>query len=64
MAIKSPCADICQFNRKADLCVGCFRTREEIKQWPKMTDHKRRQVLAERPRREAKTAARGRGNPC
>ncbi len=26
MAIESPCAEICKFDRKADLCVGCFRT--------------------------------------
>jgi predicted Fe-S protein YdhL (DUF1289 family) len=61
VAIKSPCADICRFDRKASLCVGCFRTQEEIRQWNKMTDHKRRQILAERARREAKVAGRRRG---
>lgn len=56
MAVPSPCLDICQFNRKTDLCIGCFRTAEEIRQWTKMTDHRRRQILAERRRREAKLA--------
>ncbi|AOO82271.1 DUF1289 domain-containing protein [Bosea vaviloviae] len=58
MALASPCLDICKFDRKADLCVGCFRTTAEIRQWGKFTDHKRRQILAERRRREAKLAAR------
>ena len=57
MALASPCLDICQFDRKADLCVGCFRTTDEIRQWQKFTDYRRRQILAERRRREAKLAA-------
>jgi uncharacterized protein len=56
MAIESPCADICKFDRKADLCVGCFRTVAEIRQWRKFTDHKRRQILAGRRRRETNLA--------
>lgn len=58
MALASPCVDICKFDRKADLCVGCFRTTAEIRQWRKLTEHKRRQILAERRRREAKVVAR------
>ncbi|WP_291547677.1 DUF1289 domain-containing protein [Bosea sp. (in: a-proteobacteria)] len=58
LAIASPCLDICKFDRKAGLCVGCLRTTEEIRRWRKLTDHKRRQILAERRRREAKLATR------
>lgn len=58
MAIASPCLDICKFDRKADLCVGCLRTTEEIRRWRKFTDHKRCQILAEGRRREARLAAR------
>ncbi len=57
LAIASPCLDICKFDRKADLCVGCLRTTEEIRRWRKLTDHKRRLILAERRRREVKLAA-------
>jgi predicted Fe-S protein YdhL (DUF1289 family) len=59
MALKSPCTDVCKFDRKANICVGYFRATDEIRQWRKLTDHKRRQILAERPRREAKLLARG-----
>jgi predicted Fe-S protein YdhL (DUF1289 family) len=58
VALASPCVEICKFDRKADLCVGCFRTEAEIRQWRKFTDHKRHQILAERRRREAKLVAR------
>ena len=58
MAIESPCVDICKFNRKAGLCVGCFRTTDEIRQWRKFADHKRRQIMAERRRRELRLVPR------
>jgi len=29
--IKSPCIDVCQF--KGDVCVGCGRSKAEIKAW-------------------------------
>ena len=48
MAVASPCLDVCKFDRKAGLCVGCFRTSDEIRQWRKLTDHKRRGILSER----------------
>ncbi|UGV26957.1 DUF1289 domain-containing protein [Rhodopseudomonas boonkerdii] len=54
MTVASPCIDICQFDRKKDMCTGCLRTTEEIRLWRKMTDHKRRTILSDRRRREAK----------
>jgi len=54
MAVQSPCIDDCKFDRKSDMCVGCFRTNEEIRQWKKMTDHKRHQILALRRQRQSK----------
>ncbi|MCW3482015.1 DUF1289 domain-containing protein [Neisseriaceae bacterium JH1-16] len=54
MAVKSPCIDLCKFDGKTSLCVGCFRTRDECREWKKMTDHRRHQVLQDRTRRERK----------
>ncbi|MEX3938621.1 DUF1289 domain-containing protein [Paraburkholderia sp. BR10937] len=56
MAVKSPCVDVCAFDGETGLCIGCFRTREEIGNWKKMTDHRRHQVVNDRPRRQAKLA--------
>jgi hypothetical protein len=54
MAIQSPCVDICRIDGKSGFCVGCLRTREEIREWKGMTDHRRHQVINDRARREAK----------
>jgi predicted Fe-S protein YdhL (DUF1289 family) len=54
MAVKSPCIDVCAFDGKTKLCVGCFRTLDEIRAWKKMTDHRRHQVINDRARRQAK----------
>jgi predicted Fe-S protein YdhL (DUF1289 family) len=54
MAVKSPCIDVCAFDGKTKLCVGCFRTLDEIRGWKKMTDHRRHQVISDRVRRQTK----------
>ncbi|AEA63067.1 DUF1289 domain-containing protein [Burkholderia gladioli] len=56
MAVKSPCVEICRFDGKTGLCIGCLRTREEIRGWNKMTDHRRHQVVNEKSQRQAKLA--------
>ncbi|MCG5078482.1 DUF1289 domain-containing protein [Paraburkholderia tagetis] len=54
MAAKSPCIDVCAFDGKTGLCIGCLRTREEIRDWKKMTDHRHHQVINDRSRRETR----------
>ncbi|MDI7046982.1 DUF1289 domain-containing protein [Paraburkholderia fungorum] len=54
MAVKSPGIDVCAFDGKTKLCVGCFRTLDEIRGWKKMTGHRRHQVINERVRRQAR----------
>jgi len=58
MAVKSPCVELCQFDGKTGLCTGCLRTRDEAREWKKMTDHRRHQIINERARREKKLAGR------
>jgi predicted Fe-S protein YdhL (DUF1289 family) len=53
MSAKSPCIDVCKFDRKTGYCIGCPRTREECKGWKKMKDKHRRKVIDERPQRQA-----------
>jgi predicted Fe-S protein YdhL (DUF1289 family) len=57
MAVESPCIDVCRFDGKTGLCIGCLRTLPEIREWKKMTDHKQDQIINERPRRKKKLAA-------
>jgi uncharacterized protein len=54
MAVKSLCVDVCAFDGKSGLCIGGFRTRDEIRGWKKMTDHQRHQILSEKSRRQTK----------
>jgi predicted Fe-S protein YdhL (DUF1289 family) len=56
MAVKSPCVDVCKFEGKTGLCIACLRTREEARGWKKMSDHRRHQIINERPMRETRLA--------
>lgn len=45
MIIPSPCSNICQLDER-DVCVGCFRTRDEIARWMHMSDLEKLSVIA------------------
>lgn len=57
-AIKDPCISVCQFN--ADICVGCGRSKREIRAWKKLDKIDKRGVLAEAQLRLLELAATGR----
>ena len=54
MAVQSPCVDLCRIDRKSGWCTACLRSIDEIRGWTKMTDHRRREVLSDRKRRQKK----------
>lgn len=33
MEVKSPCIGVCTMDDVSGLCMGCFRTSDEIEQW-------------------------------
>lgn len=41
----SPCISICVLD-EADVCSGCFRTLDEIIDWPSMSPAEKRDVVA------------------
>jgi predicted Fe-S protein YdhL (DUF1289 family) len=41
--VKSPCVNICTM--KKGVCVGCDRTSEEITNWLKYSDKKKKEIL-------------------
>lgn len=49
--VRSPCVSICALDEN-DLCVGCYRTGEEITRWGAYSDDERRQVLQKVSERE------------
>lgn len=42
--VKSPCEDICKLD-EFGICVGCYRSAEEIKKWRSYTDEEKLQVI-------------------
>lgn len=51
--MKSPCIDICMFDRRTGWCVGCGRTRDECRAWKKTRPRKLKALSAQLPRRLA-----------
>ena len=50
--IESPCVKLCSIHPEAKLCVGCFRSIDEITQWSRMPPVDRRRIMAELPDRK------------
>ena len=42
----SPCISICRLNDE-DICVGCYRSSEEIKNWIYLDDDQRQRIIDE-----------------
>ena len=57
-AMKDPCISICKFND--DICVGCGRSKREIRAWKKLDKADKRTVLAEAQLRLLALGATGR----
>lgn len=44
--IASPCINICKMDASNKLCLGCFRTLDEITLWSRADDAQRARILA------------------
>jgi predicted Fe-S protein YdhL (DUF1289 family) len=47
----SPCRSVCRIDDRLGWCIGCRRTRAEIKAWPTATADEKRHILAQLPGR-------------
>ena len=56
--IASPCVKLCVVHPEERICVGCFRSIEEISGWSRMTQEERAAVMAELPSRAPRLAKR------
>jgi predicted Fe-S protein YdhL (DUF1289 family) len=56
--IESPCIKICQIHPNERICVGCFRTIQEIGTWSVMSPEERRAVMADLPARASRVSRR------
>ncbi len=51
--VPSPCTSVCTMDKASGLCIGCFRTLDEIATWSVLDDAGKRRVLAALPARRA-----------
>ncbi len=49
--IASPCVQICVLHPEERICIGCYRTGDEIAHWSKMTPDERSAIMAALPDR-------------
>lgn len=59
--MESPCIKVCVTHPDSGLCMGCYRTREEIAGWSRMTPEARRDVMATLAERAPLVKGRRRG---
>jgi predicted Fe-S protein YdhL (DUF1289 family) len=50
--IESPCINVCVLHPQAKLCIGCFRSADEITQWSRISPEMRREIMDTLPERE------------
>ena len=56
--VDSPCIKICVIHPEERICVGCYRSIEEIATWSRLTPGERRAIMADLPARLPKLAKR------
>ena len=56
--VDSPCIKICVIHPEERLCVGCYRTIEEIASWSRLTPAARQAVVDDLPSRAGKLVRR------
>ena len=49
--IESPCVKLCTVHPVERICIGCYRTIEEIGAWSRMLPETRRAIMDELPAR-------------
>ncbi|MEQ1535900.1 MAG: DUF1289 domain-containing protein [Burkholderiaceae bacterium] len=46
MNVASPCTSVCKMDSESKLCVGCWRTIDEIVAWSSNSDEEKKKVWA------------------
>ncbi len=49
--VESPCIKLCVVHPEERICVGCFRTIEEISVWSRLSPAARAEIMADLPTR-------------
>jgi len=62
--VRSPCNKTCTIDGDRMLCIGCWRTLDEIVQWLDMKNDQRLAVIARAERRKAMSEVDGGEQPA
>jgi predicted Fe-S protein YdhL (DUF1289 family) len=54
-SVPSPCIAVCQLDSRTDLCIGCQRSVDEIREWPIMTAAEKQATLDRIEERKAQS---------
>jgi len=57
--IPTPCIAVCRIDDRTGLCLGCYRSIDEIRDWPILTAEERTAVLKEVAGRKAPNLSSG-----
>src|SRR5690606_38611356 len=57
--VRSPCVKLCVLHPVDRVCMGCFRTLDEIGRWSKMTPEERQAIMEALPARKPVQTRRG-----
>ena len=53
-SIATPCVKVCIVDGASSLCLGCYRTLEEIGGWAGLTDDQRAAIMGDLPGRRVR----------
>lgn len=56
--IESPCVKLCVVHPEERICIGCYRSIEEISAWSRLTPEARAEIMADLPNRAPRLARR------
>ena len=55
-AIHTPCVQVCVVDPQSGLCLGCYRSLQEIASWARLSPEARDRLMAELPERRSRIA--------
>ena len=53
--VASPCNSICTIDPSLRVCIGCYRTLDEIARWTQLSEDEKRSVVRSLPARRERT---------
>jgi predicted Fe-S protein YdhL (DUF1289 family) len=52
MIVSTPCIGLCKIDQTSRLCMGCYRSIEEITRWGHLSESERLALMKQLPTRE------------